>query len=226
LVTKGGQVTNGRYGPLRHSFSPSFSILMPPKVLAMPRKEIEPRLSATGLSDQDIRALLRNDEWGASQSRNQQLVFLADFAQAECSRRILVRLNANCLRNARDPGSRSVVVIGQIQQRPSVRSFRKVPFLWTQQKKINGQGISAFSSDNKLSAFRFYRSTSTSHVEPDDMIQCRKFAMTKVDKFALELRNKCRSQSRASTDAKDAKDRGNLSDSVGQMPLAVAENYR
>jgi hypothetical protein len=61
---------------------------MPPKVLDLPREEIESRLYAASLSDQDIRALLRNDEWGASQSRNQQLVLLADFAQIECSRRL------------------------------------------------------------------------------------------------------------------------------------------
>jgi hypothetical protein len=61
---------------------------MPPKVLALPREEIDPRLYATGLSDRDIRALLQNDEWGASQLRNQQLVFFAHFAQTECSRRL------------------------------------------------------------------------------------------------------------------------------------------
>jgi hypothetical protein len=58
---------------------------MPPKVPALPQNEIEPRLSATGLSAQHVRALLRADEWCALESRNQQVVFLYDFVMSECS---------------------------------------------------------------------------------------------------------------------------------------------
>jgi hypothetical protein len=58
---------------------------MRPKVLALARNEIEPHLSITRLSAQDIRALLRDDEWFALESRNQQVVFLYDFAKRECS---------------------------------------------------------------------------------------------------------------------------------------------
>jgi hypothetical protein len=56
---------------------------MPPKVLALSRHEIEPRLSITGLSAQDIHALLRDHEWRALESRNQQIVFLYDFGKSE-----------------------------------------------------------------------------------------------------------------------------------------------
>jgi hypothetical protein len=58
---------------------------MPPKVPALPRNKIEPRFSITSLSAQDICALLRADEWCALESRNQQVVFLYDFARSECS---------------------------------------------------------------------------------------------------------------------------------------------
>jgi hypothetical protein len=58
---------------------------MPPKVSALPRNEIEPRISITGLSAQDIRALLRADEWCALESRNEQVVFLYDVARSEYS---------------------------------------------------------------------------------------------------------------------------------------------
>jgi hypothetical protein len=54
---------------------------------------IEPRLSATTLTAQDIRALLRNDEWTSIEARNTQLVFLAEFAQTECG----VMLDTACL---------------------------------------------------------------------------------------------------------------------------------
>jgi hypothetical protein len=57
---------------------------MPPKVPALPRNEIEPRLSITGLSVQDIRALLRAGECFALESRNQKVEFLYDFARSEC----------------------------------------------------------------------------------------------------------------------------------------------
>jgi hypothetical protein len=57
---------------------------MPPKAAALSREEIEPQLQYTGLSAQDIRSLLRQDEWRAIDSRNQQLLFLCDFAQEEC----------------------------------------------------------------------------------------------------------------------------------------------
>jgi hypothetical protein len=58
---------------------------MPPKAPALTREEIEPRLYATGLPAQDIRSMLRCDEWRALESRNEQLVFFCDFAQAECA---------------------------------------------------------------------------------------------------------------------------------------------
>jgi hypothetical protein len=58
---------------------------MPPKVPALPRNEIEPRLSIAGFSAQDICVLLRPDEWCALESRNQQVVLLYDFARNECS---------------------------------------------------------------------------------------------------------------------------------------------
>jgi hypothetical protein len=57
---------------------------MPPKVAALPREVLEPRLYATGVCAQDIRAMLRSPEWCALQSRNQQVVFMDDFIKNEC----------------------------------------------------------------------------------------------------------------------------------------------
>jgi hypothetical protein len=58
---------------------------MPPKVLALPRNGIEPRVSITGISAQDIHALLRDGEWCTLESRNQKVVLLSDFAMGEYS---------------------------------------------------------------------------------------------------------------------------------------------
>jgi hypothetical protein len=58
---------------------------MPPKVLALPRNGIEPRLSITDLSAHGILTLLIDDERCALESRNQQVVLLYDFAKRECS---------------------------------------------------------------------------------------------------------------------------------------------
>jgi hypothetical protein len=58
---------------------------MPPKVPAIPGNETEPPFSITGLSVQDIRALLRANEWCAEESRNQHVVFLYDFSRSEWS---------------------------------------------------------------------------------------------------------------------------------------------
>jgi hypothetical protein len=41
-------------------------------------------LSTTSLTAQDIRALMRNDEWIAIESRNTQLVLIEQFAKIEC----------------------------------------------------------------------------------------------------------------------------------------------
>jgi hypothetical protein len=57
---------------------------MPPKVAALPREVLEPRLYATGVCLQDIRAMHHSPEWRALQSRNQQVVFMDDFIKNEC----------------------------------------------------------------------------------------------------------------------------------------------
>jgi hypothetical protein len=54
------------------------------KVPALPREIIEPLLWETGLSVQDIQALLRSNEWNAGAFRNQQAVLFLDFTQIEC----------------------------------------------------------------------------------------------------------------------------------------------
>jgi hypothetical protein len=63
---------------------------MPPKVPALPREFIEPGLHTIGLSAQDIRALLRCNNWCASESRNQQVVVICDFVKRECNRKLSV----------------------------------------------------------------------------------------------------------------------------------------
>jgi hypothetical protein len=57
---------------------------MPPKTPAIFQAVIKPRLSTTALTVQDIRALVRNDEWIAIESRNCHLVFIKQFAKTKC----------------------------------------------------------------------------------------------------------------------------------------------
>jgi transposase len=54
------------------------------KTAGLPRDVIGPRLSMNPLTAQNIRALFRLGEWKALESRNSQLVYLADSAQLEC----------------------------------------------------------------------------------------------------------------------------------------------
>jgi hypothetical protein len=61
------------------------AILMPPKAPTLPREVIELRLYDTGLPIHDIGLMLRREEYGALDSRNQQLLLLCDFAQNECA---------------------------------------------------------------------------------------------------------------------------------------------
>jgi hypothetical protein len=56
---------------------------MPPKVLALPRERIERALCNTGVTAQDVRALLRSDDWCALHSPNEQLVFFYEFVKTE-----------------------------------------------------------------------------------------------------------------------------------------------
>jgi hypothetical protein len=58
---------------------------MPPKTPVIFWAVIEPRLPTTALTAQNIRALMRNDEWIAIEYRNAQLVFIEQFAKIECS---------------------------------------------------------------------------------------------------------------------------------------------
>jgi hypothetical protein len=59
---------------------------MPPKVMALPRERIKRALCNTGVTAQDVRALLRSDDWCAFHSRNEQLVFFYEFVKTEDSR--------------------------------------------------------------------------------------------------------------------------------------------
>jgi hypothetical protein len=45
---------------------------------------IEPLLSTSRLTTQDSRALLRSEAWNCLESRNAQLIFLADLVETEC----------------------------------------------------------------------------------------------------------------------------------------------
>jgi tetrahydromethanopterin S-methyltransferase subunit G len=56
---------------------------MPPKVPALPREAIERALYTTGVSAQDIRAVLTSDDWRALESRNQQIAFFRNFVKNE-----------------------------------------------------------------------------------------------------------------------------------------------
>jgi hypothetical protein len=59
---------------------------MPPKVLALPRERIERALCNTGVTAEDVRALLRPENSCALHSRNEQLVFFYEFVETEYSR--------------------------------------------------------------------------------------------------------------------------------------------
>jgi integrase len=59
---------------------------MPPKVLALPGERIERALCNTGVTAQDVRALVRSDDWCALHSHNEQLVFFYEFVKMEYSR--------------------------------------------------------------------------------------------------------------------------------------------
>jgi hypothetical protein len=54
------------------------------KTPAISQVMIEPPLSTTALTVQDIRALMNRDEWIAIESRNAQLAFIEQFAKTEC----------------------------------------------------------------------------------------------------------------------------------------------
>lgn len=57
---------------------------MPPKAPPLPNGVIERALQDTMLTGQDIRALFRDPEWQSIASRNQQLIFLFNFASSNC----------------------------------------------------------------------------------------------------------------------------------------------
>jgi hypothetical protein len=65
---------------------------MPPKVLALPRERIERALCNTGVTAQDVRALLRSDDWCALHSRNEQLVFFYEFVKTEYIRSLTLEV--------------------------------------------------------------------------------------------------------------------------------------
>jgi hypothetical protein len=48
---------------------------MPPKATALPKDVTEPALYQAGVSAEDIRAMLRCEQWIALESRNEQIVF-------------------------------------------------------------------------------------------------------------------------------------------------------
>jgi hypothetical protein len=78
-------IANGGWDPLERCLSARLVILVPAKVPAVPRKEIEPCLYAAGLPAQDICPVLRSADWSAFDSPKQQLVFFCDSAKIECS---------------------------------------------------------------------------------------------------------------------------------------------
>jgi hypothetical protein len=84
------------YRPLSFILSIDLLLLMPPKTTALPMEALEPPLHETSLTAQGIRALFRNPDWHSLISRNQQIVFLFDFARSNCgiglSNQVLARV--------------------------------------------------------------------------------------------------------------------------------------
>jgi hypothetical protein len=71
---------------------------MPPKAAALIRRVLRPRLYAIRVPAQDIRALLRCEEWRAWQSRNQQLLCVDGFPNDECGTALIVAAIGNSSR--------------------------------------------------------------------------------------------------------------------------------
>jgi hypothetical protein len=59
-------------------------LLIPLKVPALSREAIERARYTTNVPVQDIRALLRSDDWRAFESRDQQVAFVRGLAKNEC----------------------------------------------------------------------------------------------------------------------------------------------
>jgi hypothetical protein len=70
---------------------------MPPKAVVVSVEGLGPWLSNIQLSAQNMRWLMRGEEWNAIESRHAQIVFLVEFAQVECDitldRRTLANLS-------------------------------------------------------------------------------------------------------------------------------------
>jgi hypothetical protein len=75
-----------------------FTTTVMPKVPALPQNEIEPRLLSTGLSAQDIRAMLRADEWCALNRETSKLCFYTIFPGANVPYPGQLRLSDKCSR--------------------------------------------------------------------------------------------------------------------------------
>jgi hypothetical protein len=56
---------------------------MPPKTELIPHKVLEPALHFSGMTAQDVRTVLRNSEWQALASSNNQVVFLLELTETE-----------------------------------------------------------------------------------------------------------------------------------------------
>jgi hypothetical protein len=62
---------------------------------AISRAVIEPRSSTTAIRAQNIRAVMRDDEWIAIESRNAQHVFIGQFARTECCEYLILLFSPN-----------------------------------------------------------------------------------------------------------------------------------
>jgi hypothetical protein len=77
---------------------------MPLKTPAISRPVIEPSLSTTALTGQNLRAFTRNDEWIAIESRTTQLLFIEQFAElSELTRSRVRAIHAKVQRKQRPP---------------------------------------------------------------------------------------------------------------------------
>jgi DNA-directed RNA polymerase sigma subunit (sigma70/sigma32) len=54
---------------------------MPPMAGPIPLEALEPALYSRGMTAQDVRALLRSSKWQALEFRNNQVIFLCEFAE-------------------------------------------------------------------------------------------------------------------------------------------------
>jgi hypothetical protein len=90
---------------------------MPPKAAATSNEDCRPPLSNTHLTAQNIRRLMRSEEWNAIESRHVQIVYLVEFTQTECGLELDNRTLVNIFQLTRLAFTKSKLRVTHLQNR-------------------------------------------------------------------------------------------------------------